>query len=139
MWPSLGQGCNVALESCQVLAEILATYEGNLEMALPAYTTVRKPDTDAIARLSEEGFGNNQRAGTTKFLAKVIMLSLLNKLFPAIFSTPALLQANQPNVGYSTIERQWKIQEKQLVGLSIGLGLGLIALFIAGNSWLNLI
>ena len=34
----LGQGCNVALESCRVFDGVLREHKGNLETALPAFT-----------------------------------------------------------------------------------------------------
>ncbi len=128
VWASLGQGCNVALESCRVLADILATHNNNLEMALPAYTKARKPDTDAIARLSEQGFGGNKRAGDAIFFAKIIALSLLNKLVPFLVSQPALLQINRVDMGYGEIETQWKAQGRQLLVISLSLAIVAIAL-----------
>ena len=129
VWPSLAQGCNAALESCQVLAENLAAHNGNFSRALAAYSLARKPDTDAIGRMSEQGFGGNKRAGNALFLAKIIALSLFHKLLPQIFALPALLQINQPDVGYAEIEAQWKAQERQLWG--IAMGLVVIAMLIA--------
>lgn len=132
VWASLGQGCNVALESCRVFAEILEAHHNNLQTALPAYTSARKPDTDAIGRLSEQGFGGNKRAGNIVFFAKVITLSLFHKLLPQIFPKPALLQLNNADVGYAEIETQWKAQERQLWGMAIGLIV--IILLIAGKA-----
>ena len=46
------------LESCRVFAEVLAPNPRRfILLALPAYTDTRKPDTDAVAQLSEIGFG----------------------------------------------------------------------------------
>ena len=132
MWPSLGQGCIVALESCRILADILATHNGNLEGVLSSYTLARKPDTDAIGRMSEQGFGGNKRVGNALFFAKIIALSLFHKFLPAFFALPALLQINQANVGYAAIEAQWKAQEKQLLGISLGLIVLAIAILITG-------
>lgn len=119
VWPSLGQGCNIALESCRVLAEILADHHGNLEKALSAYTLARKPNTDAIARMSEQGFGGNKRAVNAVFLAKVISLSILHKLLPRFFAKPALFQINNADMDYAAVETQWKTQGKQLLGIAI--------------------
>ena len=121
VWPSLGQGCNLALESCRVLAEKLAQHNGDLAMALSAYTAERKPDTDAAGRMSEAGFGGNQRAVNSLFLAKVLMLFLLSRLSPALFKPPAMLQLGEADVRYSVIEAQMQAQDRQLLGLLIGL------------------
>ncbi|MDZ7960560.1 MAG: NAD(P)/FAD-dependent oxidoreductase [Aulosira sp. DedQUE10] len=101
VWASLGQGCNVALESCRVLAETLATHNGNLSQALPAYTSDRKLDVDAIARMSEQGFGGNKRVGNAMFFAKLIVLSLLNKVLPNLVNKPAIVQIARADVRYS--------------------------------------
>lgn len=37
----LGQGCNVALESCRVFDGVLREHKGNLETALPAFSVRR--------------------------------------------------------------------------------------------------
>ncbi|HEY9706551.1 MAG TPA: FAD-dependent monooxygenase, partial [Allocoleopsis sp.] len=133
VWASLGQGCNVALESCRIFAEILAQNQDNLQIALSAYTKARKPDTDAIGRMSEEGFGGNKRAGNALFFTKIIELSLLNKLLPILFKPPALFQINLPNVGYATIENQWQNQQKQLKLINVVVIVSAIALLIANN------
>lgn len=130
VWPSLGQGCNIALESCRVLAEILAEHHGNLEKALAVYTSIRKPNTDAIGRMSEQGFGGNKRAANALFLAKIISLSILHKLLPQFFAKPALIQINNADMDYAVVETQWKTQGQQLLGITIILIAGAIALLI---------
>lgn len=117
IWPSLGQGCNAALESCRIFAERLAQAQGDLSLALPAYTRVRKPDTDAVARLSEIGFGGNKRASNPLFMAKVSTLMLMHKLLPKHFKGYALFQIGNADVPYADIWRQAQTQEKQLLGL----------------------
>ncbi|ABW28381.1 FAD-dependent oxidoreductase [Acaryochloris marina] len=117
IWPSLGQGCNVALESCRIFAEVLAHAQGDLSLALPAYTAARKPDTDAVARLSEIGFGGNKRASNPLFKAKVSTLILMHKLLPKWFKGYALLQIGNADVPYANIWQQAQSQEKQLLGL----------------------
>lgn len=119
VWPSLGQGCNLALESCLVLADILVQFDGNLSTALPAYTASRKPDADAIGRMSEAGFGGNKRARNPLFFAKVMALFVLHKLLPGIFGKPATLDMGNPDVRYSEIEALLQTQEKQLLLLAI--------------------
>jgi len=121
VWPSLGQGCNVALESCRIFAETLAQAQGDLTVALPSYTAMRKPDTDAIARLSEIGFGGNKRASNKLFFSKVIALMLLNKLFPMWFQKFALFQIGNAEVSYSQIWQQVHTQNRQLLIILIGL------------------
>ena len=133
VWASLGQGCNVALESCRVLAETLSKHDGNLSVALSAYTRDRKPDTDAIGRLSEAGFGGNKRAGNVLFFTKIIALSLLNKLLPRLFAKPAIVNLSKAEIRYSDIEAQSQIQEKQLLAMAIAIASMILILTIAGK------
>lgn len=114
VWPSLGQGCNVALESCRMFAEILAQTQGDLSLALPAYTAARKPDTDAVAQLSEIGFGGNKRASSILFITKVVILMFLHKLLPRWFHKYALFQLGDADVPYSKIWQQVQRQNSQL-------------------------
>ncbi|MDJ0714368.1 MAG: NAD(P)/FAD-dependent oxidoreductase [Prochloraceae cyanobacterium] len=121
VWAALGQGCNAALESCRVLAETLAKYKQNLAAALPEYTKERKPDVDAIAKISEEGFGGGKRAGNALFFSKIMTISLLNKLLPFIFKKPAIVNLNSADVSYSQIENLVNLQDKQLLVFAISL------------------
>jgi len=120
VWPSLGQGCNVALESCRIFAETLAQAQGDLTVALPSYTMIRKPDTDAIARLSEIRFGGNKRATNILFFTKIIAFVFLNKLFPMWFQKFALFQIGNAEVSYSQIWQQVQTQNRQLLIILIG-------------------
>ncbi len=127
VWPSLGQGCNAALESCRMFAEVLAQTKGDVSLALPAYTAARKPDTDAVARLSEIGFGGNKRAGNILFIAKVVILMLLHKLLPRWFHKYALFQLGDADVPYSKIWQQVQHQNQQLRSvLTILMGIVLV-------------
>ena len=121
VWASLGQGCNVALESCRVFAETLAQTQGDLNATLSAYTAVRKPDTDAIAKLSEIGFGGNKRAGNVLFFTKILTLIFLNKLFPRLFQKFALLEIGNAEVPYSKIWQQTQLQNQQFLIILMGL------------------
>jgi kynurenine 3-monooxygenase len=121
IWASLGQGCNAALESCRIFAEVLAAAQGDFAVALPTYTQARKPDTDGIAHLSEIGFGGNKRAGNYLFFAKILILMFLNKLFPKRFQKFALFQIANAEVPYSQIWQQVQIQNQQLRIVLMGL------------------
>lgn len=117
VWPSLGQGCNVALESCRIFAEVLTQEKGDLSLALPIFTKTRKPDVDAVAQLSEIGFGGSNRALNVLFIAKVLVLMLLHKLLPMWFRNYALFQLGDAEVPYSKIWQQVQRQDKQLLSM----------------------
>ena len=50
--PFYGQGMNASLQDVQVLDELIERFDGDFGRALAEYSTVRKPDTDAIADLA---------------------------------------------------------------------------------------
>ena len=52
MTPFFGQGMNCALEDCTVLLDCLDRHDGNWGAAFARFGARRRPDTDAIARLS---------------------------------------------------------------------------------------
>lgn len=54
MVPSLGMGCNSALESAAALAEALRESPADVPAALARFSERRKPDTDAIQRMSRD-------------------------------------------------------------------------------------
>ena len=51
--PSIGQGCNAALQDVQVFTQVLAQYQDDWAQALPAFTSQRLPDVHALRELSD--------------------------------------------------------------------------------------
>ena len=51
--PSIGQGCNAALQDAMVFAQVLDEYQDNWEKALPAFTNKRLEDVHALRDLSD--------------------------------------------------------------------------------------
>mmetsp|Transcript_31283 Transcript_31283/g.78379 ORF Transcript_31283/g.78379 Transcript_31283/m.78379 type:complete len:709 (-) Transcript_31283:99-2225(-) len=102
MWPTLGQGCNAALETAQYLSAALESSPGNQVSALEYFEKVRLPQVQAAGRLSEAGFGGT--AGNVLFFAKIALLFALHKLMPFFFEKPALTRMNDPAWAYDDIE-----------------------------------
>ncbi len=50
--PFFGQGMNASFEDCRVFAELVDIFGGDWAKVLPAFSTVRKPNADALAQLS---------------------------------------------------------------------------------------
>jgi len=106
MWPSLGQGCNAALETAQYLAAAIESAPGgDQKKAMSYFDAVRGPQVRAIGRLSEAGFGGvAKRAGNVLFFAKIAALTALHKALPSLFERPALTRINDPSWAYDDIE-----------------------------------
>jgi kynurenine 3-monooxygenase len=54
MVPFMGQGTNAAFEDIVVLLELLDECNGNLTLALPAFTQARKPHVDALSDMAND-------------------------------------------------------------------------------------
>lgn len=54
--PSVGHGCNAALQDAQVFAQLLEQYQDDWSQALPAFTKQRLPEAHALRELAEYSF-----------------------------------------------------------------------------------
>lgn len=54
--PFYGQGMNAGFEDCRILNDLLNQHQDNWDVVLPEFQKLRKPDTDAIARLALDNF-----------------------------------------------------------------------------------
>jgi kynurenine 3-monooxygenase len=108
-WPSLGQGANVALESTHALRVTFEELGEDLPKALGMFNKLRKPQVDACGRLSMAGFG-----GTTKrtisglFFARLVFISLLNKVLPTVFLRPAIFEVSNSMYSYDEVENMMR-------------------------------
>ncbi|MGL6338560.1 MAG: FAD-dependent oxidoreductase, partial [Waterburya sp.] len=107
--PSLGQGCNSAMEDVFVLDKLLDEYQDNWAEALPQYTQRRVPDIHALSELSQYFFP----------LSKILFVELLlrrnlgriaHKLLPQYFPPYYFDQVSDTTTPYSKIlphTRKW--------------------------------
>eukprot|EP00803_Ostreobium_quekettii_P002898 evm.model.scf_783.1 EVM.evm.TU.scf_783.1 scf_783:350-1687(+) len=122
VWANQGQGCNLALESCGVLAGLMEEHGGDLSKALPAFTVARKPETDAAAILSRRRFIS------IRSIVKQRVVDWLHRLLPFAFSESALtglIKGERPYTALLPMERR---QNRQLVLLAGVAGLLAFAL-----------
>lgn len=82
--PSIGQGCNAALEDVWVLAQLLEEYEDNWEKVLPEFSDRRVPEAHALRELSDYAFPRNKFL-VLEFFARLTWKKFLHKLFPQQF------------------------------------------------------
>jgi kynurenine 3-monooxygenase len=86
IYPSYGQGANAGFEDCRILIECLKRHDHEWCAALREYQALRKPNTDAIADLSERHFIElRDLVGDRQFLLRKEIERLINKLYPDRF------------------------------------------------------
>jgi kynurenine 3-monooxygenase len=79
--PSIGQGCNAALEDVLIFERLLAQYEDDWSLALPAFSEQRIPDAHALKELSNYSFPRTKWLGVEFFL-RLTLSKLLHRWFP---------------------------------------------------------
>lgn len=137
MWPSLGQGCNAALESVSVLADaveaiVYGTSSGagihavdvwgdnmtsieRSRLVAEEYQGLRHEDCLAIVDLTFGGIGNRrvrgQQNGKVMFLLQTTLMMLLHRITLKLVPMPALLRVMMgDDVPYSTLLWQHKCE-----------------------------
>lgn len=86
--PFYGQGMNCSFEDCLVLDQMLENYLPNLDKALDAYETERKPNADAIADLAIQNFIEmRDLVGDKNFLHFKAIEHKLSELYPQQFQS----------------------------------------------------
>jgi kynurenine 3-monooxygenase len=90
--PSLGQGCNSAMEDVVILERLLDEYEDNWTEVLTQFSLRRIPDTHALCELSTHAFPLSKSLIVEWLLRRKIsktMHQLFPKYFPLYFSERA--------------------------------------------------
>ena len=93
--PSLGQGCNSALEDVVILDKLLDEYSDNWADALPQFTLRRIKDAHAVQELSENAFPRSKRL-FIEFVLRRQFTRLINKIFPKYQFFSDLLETTIP-------------------------------------------
>jgi kynurenine 3-monooxygenase len=90
--PSLGQGCNSAMEDVVILERLLDEYEDNWTEVLTQFSLRRIPDAHALSELSTHAFPLSKSLIVEWLLRRKIskaMHGLFPKFFPLYFSERA--------------------------------------------------
>lgn len=113
--PFYGQGCNAAMEDTVVLSDIISSAGwNNLEQALQQYSTLRKPDVDAIADLAIHHFHDmSSRSASTWHVLKRRLEITLNKIMPSYFQ-PLYTLVSFSNVPYAQAVEKAAAQDRLL-------------------------
>jgi kynurenine 3-monooxygenase len=88
--PSLGQGCNSALQDVSIFNQCLDNARDDWTQALPEFTTQRLSDIHALRELSDYSFPHSL-AMKLEFLLRITLGKQLNRWFPG-FVKPLPLQ-----------------------------------------------
>ncbi len=110
MSPSLGQGCNSAMEDAAIVDELLNEYSDNLAMAIAKFTERRKCDAHAVVELSDNVFPSFNKKLIIEFIIRQQLAQILHRLFPKYFSPSLLELISGTRIPYSTIlstHRRW--------------------------------
>ncbi|MBD0261637.1 MAG: FAD-dependent monooxygenase [Tolypothrix sp. Co-bin9] len=105
--PSLGQGCNAALEDVAVFDKLLDQYSDDIALALEQFTINRKEDAHALAELSENAFPSSSKL-FIEFLIRESFAKSMHQLFPKYFSPSMMDLIFSSTVPYSEILNSYK-------------------------------
>lgn len=105
--PSIGQGCNAALEDVVVFDKLLDEYSDNLTEAVEQFTIRRKQDGHALVELGDNAFPLSQGL-LIEFLLREIIAKTLHKIFPKQFLPSLFYLISETTVPYSEILNSYK-------------------------------
>mmetsp|Transcript_33205 Transcript_33205/g.71740 ORF Transcript_33205/g.71740 Transcript_33205/m.71740 type:complete len:536 (+) Transcript_33205:145-1752(+) len=151
MWPSLGQGCNAALESVSVLADAIEAVDGSVssgagcrnidfstssnkelvEAIALEYDGLRREDALAAVDLTFGGIGGTKKRAVVHspvvFKFQIWIFMILHKVTGGLVPMPVMLRIMKGDCGrYSTLKWEMKVEKYVVYGIFIGiLGFGL--------------
>jgi kynurenine 3-monooxygenase len=105
--PSLGQGCNAALEDVTVFDKLLDQYSDDIALALEQFTINRKEDAHALAELSENALPSSSKL-FFEFMIRQRFAKIMHQLFPKYFSPSMMDLISNSTVPYSEVLNLYK-------------------------------
>jgi kynurenine 3-monooxygenase len=103
MSPSLGQGCNSAMEDAAVIDGLLNEYSNNLGIAIAKFTERRKSDAHAVVELSDNVFPSFNQKLIIEFVIGQQLAQRFHRLLPKYFPPSILELISGTTIPYSTI------------------------------------
>lgn len=100
--PSLGQGCNSALEDVMIINSLLDKHQDNWGLVMAAFTERRVPDADALQQLSNYTFPRKKLLLFEYFL-RLRISRFLHQWFPKQFSLPISELVAETTLSYQEI------------------------------------
>jgi kynurenine 3-monooxygenase len=100
--PSIGQGCNAALEDVAILDELLDEYADDWAEAIAQFTHRRRADAHALVELGDYSFPSSSGL-FIEFVLREQLAKTLHQLFPARFPPSLSELVFESSVPYSEI------------------------------------
>ena len=117
--PFFGQGMNASFEDCEVLMQCLDEAQGNWEGVCEKYSSVRKADGDAIAKMAIENYVEMRDLVTRKeFIQQKEIANILMERFPDRF-IPRYNMVSFTSIPYSEVYRRSAIQKEIISKLDL--------------------
>lgn len=107
--PSIGQGCNSALEDVWLFNQLLDQYQDDWGQALPAFSQQRVPDAHALRELSDYSFPRSKGL-MLEFFVRLQASRLLHKVFPQRFKPflfDLIMDADTPYAEVLQLNHGW--------------------------------
>ncbi len=105
--PSLGQGCNAALEDAAIFDKLLDEFGDNWAKAIAQFTVRRKADAHALVELSDNSIPASSKL-FIEFAIRARLAKMLHKVFPNRFSPSLFELVTESSVPYSEILDRYK-------------------------------
>ena len=105
--PSLGQGCNAALEDVAIINQLLDEYAENWENAIAQFTLRRQPDAHALLELSNHSSPSSSKL-FFEFIVREQLAKTLHRLLPNRFPPSYFELVFESSVPYSEILQTYK-------------------------------
>lgn len=105
--PSLGQGCNAALEDVTILNRLLNEHADNLDLVLEQFTKQRLADAHAVVELSNYTLPFAQNL-FIELILRQRLARILHRLFPQRFLPPLFEAMHESSIPYKDIFQQYK-------------------------------
>jgi kynurenine 3-monooxygenase len=111
--PFYGQGMNAGFEDCRILNELLEKHHDHWDVTLDEFQSIRKPDTDAIARLAFDNFVEmRDLVADADFLLRKKIEARIHELFPAQWIPQYAMVTFHDAIRYSDAYRIGQKQKK---------------------------
>lgn len=144
--PFFGQGMNAAFEDCRILAETVKRHRGDWSRVMPEFCHLRKPNTDAVAKMSEDNYAEIQlgirdpefnlrkalelvlmRRFPERYISKHVLVMFSNIPYAAAYQVGAVQKeflmrwteniSHLDAVDWAKVERELADYDKKLTGI----------------------
>ena len=105
--PSLGQGCNAALEDAAIFDNLLDEFADDWASAIAQFTVRRKADAHALVELSDNSIPFSSKL-FIEFMIRARLAKMLHQFFPNRFSPSLFELITESSIPYCEILKRYK-------------------------------